>query len=349
MFSSTPICPVDPEIRDWIERRMNWLIDQFGRNRLLNAPVVLPRAEFFPDAYDGSDESVRLLLNRVCQYMGLLPETIHLSLYEERPPLHTEGLVEGTTGLYQEAGGAFRIWLEARGLDDPLALVATMAHELGHVVLLGQRRISPDDDDHEPLTDLLTVFLGLGVITANAVVRESSWTAGGWHGWSVSRQGYLTMQMYGYALALFAYHRNESKPDWVSHLRPDVRKAFNQGKAWLEHTGVPHHEASTAARFNPTSTTANAADESPAPMPNELAPKCSYCGSIADVIDAGNGLMCVRCRESVATNLESLVSEREKDEGSDAFARGTVLTFAALVAIGIVILIGRWIILSLLS
>jgi hypothetical protein len=37
-------------------------------------------------------------------------------------------------------------------LNDPEALVATIAHELGHIHLLSDERISRDTPDHEPLT-----------------------------------------------------------------------------------------------------------------------------------------------------------------------------------------------------
>jgi hypothetical protein len=50
--------------------------------------------------------------------------------------------------------------VEAANLDDPLAMVATAAHELGHVRRLGHGWLSDEAADHEPLTDLLTVFLG---------------------------------------------------------------------------------------------------------------------------------------------------------------------------------------------
>jgi hypothetical protein len=60
----------------------------------------------------------------------------------------------------------------------PMSLVATIAQELGHVLLLADGRISRERQDHEPLTDLLTVFFGLGVFTANAAFEQSRETRG---------------------------------------------------------------------------------------------------------------------------------------------------------------------------
>lgn len=124
-------------------------------------------------------------------------------------------------------------------LDDPVALVGTMAHELGHVHLLGHGRVSEDAEDHEPLTDLLTVFFGMGVFTANSVIRENYWSAGQVSGWSMGRRGYLGMHQYGYAFARFARARSEDGSDWSRELRLDVRTAFRDAMRFLAQPSPP--------------------------------------------------------------------------------------------------------------
>ena len=52
-----------------------------------------------------------------------------------------------------------------------MRLIATMSHELAHEYLIGQGRISGEEEDHEQLTDLLAVFLGFGVMLANSSLR----------------------------------------------------------------------------------------------------------------------------------------------------------------------------------
>jgi hypothetical protein len=47
----------------------------------------------------------------------------------------------------------------------------------------------------------------------------------------------LDMDMFGYAFALFAWHRRETKPAWASHLRGDVHNAFKKGLNYLTKTG----------------------------------------------------------------------------------------------------------------
>jgi hypothetical protein len=108
------------------------------------------------------------------------------------------------------------------------------------LVILPTPDFFPDpchEPDHELATDLLTVYLGLGIITANATIRESNWRGGGWAGWRVGRQGYLTQAMYGYALALYARARTEAKPEWLGHLRPDVRVPCKNAIRYLAECG----------------------------------------------------------------------------------------------------------------
>jgi hypothetical protein len=236
-----PRCPIDAEAKAWMEGRMRWLAQQFGLDRMLQVPVVLPTAEFFPDSFQGTEHDAQALMQRVCDYMGVDPVRIRLGFYSEQGPdlgeqFRPEGYSQGTAGLYQ-GGRRNRIWIEESQLTDPIALVATFAHELGHVHLLGDGRVNGDEEDHEPLTDLLTVFLGLGVFTANSYLRERRETGAQYSSWSLSRQGYLSAPMYGYALALFAWAREELRPAWADVLRPDVRTPFTQGFRYLTRTG----------------------------------------------------------------------------------------------------------------
>jgi hypothetical protein len=233
-------CPVNAEEKAWIERRMVWLDEQFGRDRLLRFPVVLPTVEFFPDPYRGTEEDARAVHGRVCGYMGIDPGRVHLGFYSEKEPdlgegFRREGRRQGTAGLHR-GGERPEIWIETSRLDDPAALVATLAHELGHVHLLDDGRLSHDEADHERLTDLLTVYFGFGVLRANAYLREKRTEGLRYTTWSLSRSGYLLAPAYGYALSLFTWARGEPNPPWARELRLDVRQPFSQGLRYLRKT-----------------------------------------------------------------------------------------------------------------
>ena len=240
----TPKCPVEAEDKAWIEDSMLWLIEEFGCDALRNAVVVLPTDEFFPDQFSEDEGAARVLVDRVCGYMGVAPERVELEFFTDQNkelqgnlPAY-ESSYDGVAGHYRKRRGKFLINIESSQLTDPMFLVATSAHELGHVRLLGEGRVSAGFEDHEPLTDLLTVFLGLGVFTGNSVYSFKQWTDTFSQGWQTERRGYMTEEMFGYALALFAWVRGEQRrPAWSKHLRGNVSAYFKNGHRYLEKTG----------------------------------------------------------------------------------------------------------------
>ncbi|MGA7634641.1 MAG: hypothetical protein WCB11_28075 [Terriglobales bacterium] len=145
------------------------------------------------------------------------------------------GDMGGPAGLYISATDESRLVIAVRSskLKNPLAVVATMAHELAHVILLGGNLVDRESQDMEPLTDLTTVFLGLGIFTANAAAQFEQQQDGRSQGWSMQRLGYLSEEMYGYALAKFAFERGEKQPDWKKYLSTNVAAYFKRSSKWL--------------------------------------------------------------------------------------------------------------------
>ncbi len=234
-----PKCPIESQSQAWVDARMKWLAGQFGMPKWRTARAVEPTEEFFPDRFDGSEDAVRRMLDRVCGFMGVAPGRVTLQLYAERPKdltdnlhvaIHSEG--KATAGHYRVEEKEI-VGIEASKLNDPMSLVATIAHELAHVRLLGERRLTGKEEDHEPLTDLTTVFFGLGIFNANSVCQFDQWAEGGWHGWKASKQGYLNERMFGYALALWTTVRNEDNPPWMRHLRTNPRTYMKQAVKFL--------------------------------------------------------------------------------------------------------------------
>jgi hypothetical protein len=231
-------CPVRPVEQVWIERSMDWLVAQFGRERLLGE-VVLPTDDYFPGAYRGGRDDVRAVVGRLCAHMGIDPARIVLehdegddSSLSAHVPVTTRGA--GAAGHHRRSGGRSIIGIRDDQAARPTALVATVAHELGHVLLLGDERIAVDRADHEPLTDLLTVYFGLGIFAANAAFEFARETTGEYHYTRTSRLGYLTEPMYGYALARYAWLRGEAKPAWAKYLDTNPRVVLQRGLRYLD-------------------------------------------------------------------------------------------------------------------
>lgn len=243
MFWATPTCPVDDEDKLWIESSMRWLVEEFGRDTFCEATVVLPTDEFFPDEYFGDEEDAEALVRRVCGYMSVNRDRLEIEFFKSQEVeiqsrfCFVEGSTKGASGHYTKRRGKFVISLESSQLEDPMNLVATVAHELGHVRLLGEGRLHRGYEDHESLTDLLTVFLGLGVFTANSAFTFKQWSDNSNQGWKTERNGYLTEEMFGYALALFALMRGEQNPAWSEFLEGSIRTYFKCALKYLKKSG----------------------------------------------------------------------------------------------------------------
>jgi hypothetical protein len=220
---------------------MRWLLAQFGERRL-RREVLLPTDQHFPGIYRGTEHDVRGVLDRLCTHMDIDPGRVLLE-YREAGTDHElsadarrEAASGGSAELHEAHRGSSIVTVSDDLLDHPMALIATLAHELGHV-LLGEHRIASDQPDREPLTDLLAVFFGLGIFGANAAFDYSRDTRGR-YGYTRSRRlGYLTEPMYGYALALYAVRRGETNPTWARYLDKNPRALLRQGLRYLTNAG----------------------------------------------------------------------------------------------------------------
>ena len=235
--------PVTDEDRLWVDQGFARLEAMLGRERMLGARVVLPIAEDFPDRYDKSKAAAERIFCRICEHMQVAREAIDFEVFPEENeglrellPAWSQSGGKSPAGLYFHPGYDGQkcvIAVRSKQLRDPLALVATIAHELGHFILLGNELIDGDSPDHEPMTDLLTVYLGFGVFTANSAARFTQFQDDRQQGWSMQTLGYLPEQVFGYALARFALERSESKPEWESYLSTNVKSYFKRSKDWL--------------------------------------------------------------------------------------------------------------------
>jgi hypothetical protein len=248
-----PDCHLLSEEKAWVEERLLWLVAQFGSEPICRPPVT-PVSELLPRSWNGSDAAGADLLQRLCRFMLLDPTRLELRFFSHNETHKLElayageRFQSGPAGLFIHPKDSQRlvIALEDSGLEHPATLAAVICHELGHVHLLGDRRILPDTPDSEPLTDLLTVFFGAGIFNANAVFQFGQWQSHSHQGWKASRLGYLSEELFGYALACYAWYRGELNPTWQKHLRSNILFYFDDSLHFLSttrETSIPFNAA----------------------------------------------------------------------------------------------------------
>src|SRR4051794_1125996 len=119
-----PSCPCDDAAKAWIEERLEWLAEEFDDNAFNGRPIVLPTPEFFPDPYDGSGKTVRILLDRVCEYMDVLPALVDMRVVADAGKIWLVNdaghYLPGAAGTYEEGNRHYIIRIDKSGLDDPM-------------------------------------------------------------------------------------------------------------------------------------------------------------------------------------------------------------------------------------
>ncbi|HET9487920.1 MAG TPA: hypothetical protein VFO54_10810 [Chryseosolibacter sp.] len=118
-------------------------------------------------------------------------------------------------------------------LNNPVNLIANIAHELSHLVLPGEGRIEEND---EGLTDLNCIALGFGIFTCNSIFRFNQWQGTAHQGWSAQRNGYLPEEVATYALALLANYQKPQDIKWTKFLNRSPRKMFERNLKYLAST-----------------------------------------------------------------------------------------------------------------
>lgn len=219
-------CPVSLEERVWLERRMCWLRDGLGAKRLNSAVMQFPGD--FPEIQTLDAQAIERLFDRLCNIMEIR-QKVQLEFVPDDP-------LASDAGSYEVIEDVGVIRVRESTASDGVKLVAVLAHELAHAILLGENYLDGTEPDMEPLTDLATVFLGLGAFGANACLQESFQKNAVAYSWSMNRLGYLNSVQFGYALALFCWLRREQPGEWARKLRPDAAKTLSRALKFLKHS-----------------------------------------------------------------------------------------------------------------
>ncbi len=243
MIFGKPKPTVTPEDKEWIEDAFIWFEDQYGRDFLKNLRIVEPTKEFFNHQFTGTEADAEFALNKITEFMDIKGANIELYYFSEAPmEFEDEGVVvtqntEGTgtkdtyaLGKYSENGpNKFEIGLELKQLKNPQSMIATLAHELSHLILLGEGRI---DENQEELTELNCIALGFGIFTSNSIFNFQQWQGTIHQGWQANRLGYIPEQVAAYAMAIFNNYQN-NPTNWSEHLNKGIKKMYEKNLKYL--------------------------------------------------------------------------------------------------------------------
>jgi hypothetical protein len=179
--------------RRWLLDQLKALVAARGAGPLATALLLEPSARFFPDPWGGGEASVRRLLLRLCAYAGLPALRVAVRVYEAEPARRGEVVGKPAARNGQDlavwlaslvgahapdgAGGELKVGVEATAMVDPASLVAAAARVISHAYRVVHGLAVSDPFD--PRIDLTAVYLGFGMLTADAALRFTTRTSTG--------------------------------------------------------------------------------------------------------------------------------------------------------------------------
>jgi hypothetical protein len=246
MFFGKAKPTVTPEDKDWVEDSFLWLEQQYSRDFLKSGNIIEPTKEFFPIDFKGIEANAEELTRMISEFMRIKDAQIDLHYFSDKPLELTEGIVttqsetglkqdnKGALGTYSERGSRkYSIGIELDLLKNPTKLIATISHELSHLVLLGEGRLRENDEE---LTDLNCIALGFGIFTCNSIFTFDQWQGSSHQGWQAQKSGYIPEEVATYALALLTKYQNRVDNNWTKYLNPSPKKMFERNMKYLSTT-----------------------------------------------------------------------------------------------------------------
>lgn len=204
----------EPEEQAWILTGLAGLVRRGGLAPFVATPIIQTSRRFLPEPYSPTLPSVDRLTRRLMQYAGLGDFDVALEPFEadDADDRHTLAYFQGI----EKGVATFGLNVEQVADLEPIAGV--MAHEVAHAFRRRRGLVVDDPEEEELLTDLTTIYLGFGVLTANARWRYR--TGGEQQGsyavtaWVTTAAGYLPPQAFSFALAAQLVARDPAPREW---------------------------------------------------------------------------------------------------------------------------------------
>lgn len=200
------------EDQEWLIDRTAVLLGRCGVEPFLCAPLLTPNDRCFPDRWSPDERGARILIKRLFAHALLSPLDAAVALYipetQADPFAHLTGQVTHRGAAAWYAGtheGIAHFAIDVRQLRDPVGVVGILCHEVAHAWRNHQGIVEEDRSQEELLTDLTTLYLGFGILSANASYRyhQSGQQVGAlaYTEWSHHRTGYIPFQGMCFLLA----------------------------------------------------------------------------------------------------------------------------------------------------
>ena len=235
---------ISSDDEQWQLETWNWLFRNFGGLEALQEySVAVPSRSHFPPSGLEGHEHAEFVFGQVVGRFGYSSDGFDLVPQEaEIDPVLSPLAVANNTptnplGTYSAPDGNRHVITYSPSLlADLESLIATLAHEICHPILLSVMEPPPGEPTAEEFaTDLAMIFFGFGIFGANASFAFQQFTDNGTgtQGWSVKRAGYLTHAEWGFGLALRTVLSGEDEQQVLKYLSPDAAAHYARNLKYM--------------------------------------------------------------------------------------------------------------------
>ncbi|WP_044213064.1 hypothetical protein [Flammeovirga sp. OC4] len=236
-WNRKPKCPISTEDKKWVEEMLDWVNINFID--IIEQPMILPTNRFFNIKFEATQECAKELFENICMYFQVNPYHISIEFYDNRTTVldHTVSIQndeDGHVGLFSMDGESNMILIERGLLNNPQALIATIAHELCHYIIMEEKGYYFEEYENELRTDLTAIAYGFGLFLGNTKFNFNQWSSGGMQGWSSSSQGYLPQKVIAYAMAEICMRKRDLEPEVLQYANKSFKKDLQKSLKYLK-------------------------------------------------------------------------------------------------------------------
>lgn len=243
MFWNKKKSPITLEDEEWITSCFKWFELAFDTN-LKEQEIFTSSNDFLDFEYQGSEDDVLSIVDLIGDKMQVSSSSsISIYFYDEFQQL--EFTDEGTYANYEEGtqltdgqfsklvDGIYEIGIERSLLNNLDRLIATIAHEVAHIKLIGEERIEEND---EPLTDITASLFGFAIFLANSSISKmTTWNGNTHTGWKISgASGYLHHKMYAFLLGYWLVQKGMTSDKWFDYMDKEILNDVKKTIKYLE-------------------------------------------------------------------------------------------------------------------
>lgn len=161
------------EQRARLLEELSLLLKRAGHADFVFGPILRPTPAFFPDDWRPDLSGAQALLARLMAYARL--HGLPTLLRDDADPtwareVDVDALLHREAAAWfagADASGTYLFGVKEQQLEHPETLAGIFAHETAHAWRFRHHLVRDAQDEEEGLTDLTTVFLGFGALTAN--------------------------------------------------------------------------------------------------------------------------------------------------------------------------------------